>query len=105
MGPPGPQRGKAPWGPLGPFWPLGPQYGLEGALLALDAMCKQRLRVTGKKELRVTGKWVSRFRVPEAQRGKAPWGPLGFFCALGPQYGLEGALPAFGAMGKHTPGQ
>ena len=49
---------------MGPFWPLGPQYGREGALLALGAMGKQTFRVTGKKELRVTGKWASGFRAP-----------------------------------------
>ena len=65
---------------MGPFWPLGPQYGREGALLALGAMGKQTLRVTCKKGFRITGKWASGFRCQ------------------------EGALLALGAIGKHTLG-
>ena len=77
---------------MGPFWPLGPQYGREGALLALGAMGKQTFRVTGKKGFRVTGKWASGFRVPGAPEWArhlgALWGP---FWPLGPQYRLLGA--------------
>ena len=63
--------------PLGPFWPRGPQYGREGALLALGAMGKKTFRATGKKELRVTGKWASGFRVPGPPARQGTLGPLG----------------------------
>ena len=87
---------------MGPFWLLGPQYGWEGALLALGAMGKQTFRVTGKKGFRVTGKWASGFRVPGAPARQGTLGPLGPLWPLGPQYGREGALLALGAMGKQT---
>ena len=61
---------------MGPFWPLGLQYGREGALLALGAMGKQTFRVTGKKGFRVTGKWASGFRVPGAPARQGTLGPL-----------------------------